>query len=52
MKKFFIAIFWLISILIAIVLTYENPDKVEGLKDNFKKNKISKISNVESNSIS
>ena len=34
MKKFFIAIFWLISILIAIVLTYENPDKVEGLKDN------------------
>jgi len=52
MKKFFIAIFWLISILIAIVLTYENPDKIEGLKDNFKKNEISKISNVESNSIS
>ena len=51
MKKIFIAIFWLISILIAIVLTYENPEKIESLKDNFKKKEIPKIKSVGTNDI-
>ena len=51
MKKIFIAIFWLISILIAIVLTYENPEKIESLKDNFKKKEIPNIKSVGTNDI-
>jgi len=48
MKKIFIVIFWLISILIAVVWTYENPEKIESLKDNIKKNESPKIANVQS----
>lgn len=41
-KKFFFYLFlWFITILIAIIFTFENPDKVQALKDKFKKEKNS-----------
>tara|TARA_B100000900_G_scaffold125921_1_gene106276 strand:- start:1190 stop:2440 length:1251 start_codon:yes stop_codon:yes gene_type:complete len=48
MKKIFIAFFWLISVIIAAVYTYENPEKIESLKDYFKKIEKIEITNVES----
>jgi len=49
MNKIFIVIFWLISILIAIVFTYENPEKIENIKDNIKKNENPRITSTNSN---
>ena len=49
MNKIFIVIFWLISILIAIVFTYENKEKIENIKDNKKKIKNPWITNTNSN---
>ena len=51
MKKIFIVFFWLISILIAIVWTYENPEKIESYKDNIKKNEKPKIKSLESDQV-
>ena len=43
MKNFYLGIFWLLSIVFSIIWSYENPEKIESLKDNFKKNKKSEI---------
>ena len=51
MNKIFIVIFWLISILFAIVFTYENPEKIENIKDNIKKNENPRITSTNSNEI-
>ena len=47
MKKIIFAIFWLLSILISVIWSYENPEKIEILKNNFKKNKSPQIKNVD-----
>ena len=40
MKKFIIVIsLWIISLLFVTIWTYENPEKIEILKNYFKKNK-------------
>ena len=51
MNKIFIVIFWLISILFAIIFTYENPEKIENIKDNIKKNENPRITSTNSNEI-
>jgi hypothetical protein len=48
MKKITIIVFWIISILISIIWSYEHPEKIESLKDSFKKNKSPEIENIES----
>ena len=47
MKRLTILILWVLSILVAIVWSFENPEKVEKLKDYFKKNKDLNIQKVE-----
>ena len=47
MKKIIFAIFWLLSILISVIWSYENPEKIEILKNNFKKNKSPQIKNID-----
>ncbi len=39
MKKVIISIFWLLSVIGAIIWTFENPEKIEKIKDYSKKNK-------------
>ena len=48
MKKIGIIAFWIFSILISIIWSYEHPEKIESLKDSFKKNKKPEIENIES----
>ena len=48
MKKFIFIILWVVSLIISIIWTYEHPEKIERLKDSFKKNKSPKIENKES----
>ena len=48
MKKLFFITIWLISIIISIIWSYENPEKIESLKDKFKKNKSPIIENIDS----
>lgn len=43
MKNFLIIIFWIISIIIASLYTYENPETVEGIKSYFDKKKEPEI---------
>ncbi len=43
MKKVIISIFWLFSLIGAIIWTFENPEKIEKIKDYSKKNKNLKI---------
>ena len=38
MKSFFIFFLWLITIVYTIVWTFENLEKIEKIKDRFKKN--------------
>ena len=38
MKKLFIFFLWLVSIIFAIIWTFENPEKIEKIKSEFKKN--------------
>ena len=40
-KKLTYLFLWIITILIAIIFTFENPDKIKALKDKLKKNKTS-----------
>jgi hypothetical protein len=47
MKKFIFIILWVVSLIISIIWTYEHPEKIESLKDSFKKNKSPKIENIE-----
>ena len=39
MKNLFFFILWLVTIVYTIVWTFENPEKIEKIKDRFKKNK-------------
>ena len=48
MKKLFFITIWLISIIISIIWSYENPEKIESLKDKFKKNKSPIVENIDS----
>ena len=43
MKNFYIGTFWLLSIIFSIIWSYEHPEKIESLKDYFKKNKKPQI---------
>ena len=43
MKKFLAVLFWLFSLIIAIIYTYENPEKFDVIKNHFKKYTTSKI---------
>ena len=47
MKKIIFAIFWILSIFISVIWSYENPEKIEILKNTFKKNKSPQIKNVD-----
>ena len=47
MKKIIIIGIWVFSIIISIIWTYEHPEKIESLKDSFKKNKTPEIVNIE-----
>ena len=41
--------FWLITIIISLVWSFENPEKIEKIKSYFKKNEKTNISKVETN---
>tara|TARA_B100000029_G_scaffold501269_1_gene574334 strand:+ start:821 stop:2068 length:1248 start_codon:yes stop_codon:yes gene_type:complete len=43
MKKFLAVLFWFFSLIIAIIYTYENPEKFDVIKNHFKKYTTSKI---------
>ena len=47
---FFLPLLWIFTILISIVWTFENPDKIEKLKNIFKKDKKIEVSKVDINS--
>ena len=50
MKSFFsLSFLWLITIIISVVWTFENPDKIGKIKSEFKKNKKVEVSNVDKN---
>ena len=48
--KFFVLFLWATSIIFSILWTFENPEKIEKIKSNFKKNEKTTISKVEKNS--
>ena len=50
LKKFLIILLWLFSIIFSIIWTYENPEKIEKIKSNFKKDQLSKVKKVNDNS--
>ena len=54
MKKLFIPFLWIITIVYAVIWTFENPEKVEKIKSKFEKNKKieTRIINAESKKIS
>ena len=43
MKFFFILFLWLVTIIFTAIWTFENPEKIEKLKDSFKKNQKAEI---------
>ena len=43
MKKLFIFFLWVVSIIYAVVWTFENPEKIEKFKSEFKKNEKAEI---------
>ena len=47
-KLIFISFLWFLSILIAIIWSYENPEKVEKIKSQFKKKQIAEVKVSES----
>lgn len=47
--KLLIILFWVLSIIVSIIWTFENPEKIDKLKDLIKKNKIPSINKVETN---
>ena len=51
MKRLTILILWVLSILVAIVWSFENPEKIEKIKDKFKKNRSQNLIKVDDNSI-
>ena len=50
LKKILIVLIWLFSIIFSIIWTYENPEKIEKIKSNFKKEQSLEVSEVEENS--
>jgi len=50
MKKFFFFFLWFVTIIYAVVWTFENPEKIEKIKSEFKKNKKVKTNVVSSES--
>ena len=50
LKNFLIILLWLFSIVFSIIWTYENPEKIEKIKSNFKKDQLSKVKKVDDNS--
>ena len=38
MKKSFLFFLWFVSIIYAVIWTFENPEKIEKIKSEFKKN--------------
>jgi len=50
MKKFFFFFLWFVTIIYAVVWTFENPEKIEKIKSEFKKNKKVKTNLVSSES--
>ena len=49
MKKITLLIIWLLSIIISIVWSYENPEKIERLKFYFKKNQKPDVNIITTN---
>ena len=47
---FFLPLLWIFTILLSIVWTFENPDKIEKIKNRFKKDKKIEVSKVDMNS--
>jgi hypothetical protein len=37
MKKLFLILFYLVSVIASLLFSYENPEKIEKIKDYFKK---------------
>jgi len=46
MKKFFIFVLWFVTIICTAIWTFENPEKIEKIKSQFKKNKKIETKNV------
>lgn len=51
MKKLLFVLFYLASVLVSLFWSYENPEKIEKIKDYFKKNKNIKVEYVESENL-
>jgi hypothetical protein len=51
MKKLFLILFYLVSIIASILFSYENPEKIEKIKDYFKKNKNIKVEKVDGDNL-
>ena len=47
LRNILIVLLWLVSILFTIVWTFENPEKIEKIKSNFKKKQLSDVSVVD-----
>ena len=50
MNKLIITLFWFLSVIGSIIWSYENPEKIESLKDYFKKNQNPEINIAEETS--
>ena len=50
MNKLIIISFWFLSVVGSIIWSYENPEKIESLKDYFKKNQNPEINIAEETS--
>ena len=49
MKNIFLITLWIFTVIFSIIWTFENPEKVEKIKNNFKKNKKINIETVAEN---
>ena len=43
MRKFIFILIWLVSVIIASIYTYENPEVIESIRHNFEKHLPSKV---------
>ena len=50
MKKFLLLLIWFATIVYAVIWTFENPEKVEKIKNEFKKNEKVETKVVSGNS--
>ena len=51
MKKLFLILFYLVSVIASLFFSYENPEKIEKIKDYFKKNKNIKVEKVDGDNL-